>query len=132
MAAWATPMTKQLKPALILSLSLFALGAFTGCISTTETTYTDVERAKISFASDKAGRVFYEALARAPEGRGRTEKRTEVNLILVEVDHRTVAGPNKLFNEAVAICDTNKDGVITETEADIFSSSWPRRSRRDD
>lgn len=80
----------------------------------------------MTFASDKAGRVFYEALARTSESRPRTEKHTEVNLILIDVEQRTVTGPNRLFNEAVAFCDTNRDGEITEAEADIFAHAWPQ------
>lgn len=116
-------MTKSLTSALLTSLCVLAL-ATTGCISTRETVYSDVERTPVTFASDKAGRVFYEALARAPESTQRTEKRTEVSLILINVDHRTIAGPNRLFNEAVAFCDTNRDGAITEPEAEIFANAW--------
>jgi hypothetical protein len=118
-------MTCHLKSTFLAALGLLALGASTGCISTRETVYSDAPRAKIAFASDKAGRVFYETLSSAPEGRRRTEKHTEVNLILIDVDRRTVTGPNQLFNEAVAFCDTNHDGTITETEAEIFSHAWP-------
>lgn len=119
-------MTKQLKPALILSFGLLALGASTGCISHTETSYTEPERAKISFATEKAGRVFYEALQRTPDSRRRTEKHTDVNLILIEVDHRTVTGPNAIFNKAVAFADSDRNGEITETEAEIFARAWTR------
>jgi hypothetical protein len=33
-----------------------------------------------------------------------------------------VAGPNVKFNAAVAICDSNKDGKITEVEARIYAN----------
>lgn len=122
-------MNQHLKSVLLSSFCLLALGATSGCISTHETVYSDLARSKVTFASEKAGRVFYEALARTPESRQRTEKHTEVNLILIDVDHRTVAGPNRLFNEAVAFADTNHDGEITEIEADIFAGAWvPTRS----
>ena len=125
-------MTKHLKPALILSIGLLVLGASTGCISTSETIYTDTDRVKISFATEKAGRIFYEALARTSETRPRTERRTEVNLILIDVDRRVVSGPNRLFNDAVGVCDSDKDGVVSEIEAEVFASAWQRRSRKDD
>jgi len=112
----------SLLPAGLLAVML----ASSGCISTHETVYTDTTRAKVSFASDRAGRVFYETLSKNGESRPRTEKRTEVNLILIDVEHRTVSGPNRLFNEAVAFCDTNRDGEISEAEADIFAGAWPR------
>jgi len=117
-------MIKSLKPILFSTLALLAL-ATSGCISTHETIYSDTERTKVSFASDKAGRDFYETLSRTRQAHERTEKRTEVNLILIDVDHRTVAGPNRQFNDAVAFCDTNHDGVITEAEAAIFVTAWP-------
>lgn len=98
--------------------------ALTGCISRTEVSYNDAERMKIAFATEKAGRVFYETLANSKNDR--TESRTEVNLILIDIDHRTVRGPNRLFNEAVAFCDTDHDGTVTEAEAEIFASAWPR------
>ena len=79
----------------------------------------------MAFASDKAASTFYEALSRSPHARQRTEKHVEVNLILIDVDQRTVAGPNLIFNEAVDFCDTDRNSVITEAEADIFSRAWP-------
>lgn len=121
-----TPMTNHHKSFVAAGLLLAVLFATTSCISSHETVYADTNRTKVAFASDKAGRIFYEALARASETRPRTEKRTEVNLILIDVEHRTVAGPNRLFNEAVAFCDTNRDGEITEAEADIFAGAWPQ------
>lgn len=114
-------------PQTLLALfSVVALGASTGCISSVETVTSDTSRVKVAFASDKAGRVFYETLTRVSETRPRTERRTEVNLILIEVERRTVAGPNKLFNEAVLFADTDRDGVITDAEADLFADAWPR------
>jgi hypothetical protein len=111
-----------LAPALLLG----ALHAVTGCISTHHKVFSDAPRTKVSFATDRAGHLFYEALSRTPSSRQRTEKRTEVNLILIDVDHRVVSGPNSVFNDAVAFCDTNQDGEITEDEATIFAGAWPR------
>jgi hypothetical protein len=119
----------NIRPSSLLSVALVAaaLLATAGCISTHETVYADnAPRTKIAFASDKAASTFYEALSRSPESRQRTEKHTSVNLILIDVEQRTVAGPNQTFNEAVAFCDTNRDGVITEAEADIFAAAWPK------
>lgn len=118
-------MTKH-RPSLLPAglLLAFALAA-TGCISTHETVYADGPRTRVSFTSDRAGRVFYETLSQTAT-RPRTEKRTDVNLILIDVEHRVVSGPNRVFNEAVAFCDTNRDGEINEAEADIFASAWPR------
>lgn len=118
--------TKSLLPFAFAVLGLFAT---TGCISTRETIYADVARTTVSFANDKAGHTFYEALALAPEAHRQNEKHVAVNLILLSVEQSTVAGPNQNFNDAVAFCDTNHDGVITEVEADIFAGAWPARKR---
>lgn len=54
---------------------------------------------------------------------GRRDSTTEVEIPLV-FGHksRTVVGPNMAFNEAVSRCDTNKDGKISELEANIFAA----------
>ncbi len=96
-----------------------------GCIDHSETvTYKEPERMKIEFQNEKAGRVFYEALSKMPYSGG-TESRTEVSIPVV-FEHKYVVktGDNAKFNEAVKRCDTNKDGVITEGEADIFASQF--------
>lgn len=93
-----------------------------GCISSRSTTYSDVDRAKVAFASERAGRLFYETLSRLPHEQ-REESKNEVSLILVHLERKTVTGPNRFFNQAVERCDTDKDGTITEEEAAIFAAS---------
>jgi hypothetical protein len=94
-----------------------------GCISHEETVYRDVERAKVEFETEKAARVFYEALSKMPSDE-RGEKETEVSLpIVFHHRKREVTGQNVRFNHAVERCDTNRDGVITEKEAAIFAES---------
>jgi hypothetical protein len=100
-----------------------------GCISSRSTTYTDVDRVKVSFASERAGRLFYETLSRVPHEQ-REESKHEVSLILIDVERRTVTGPNKFFNDAVARCDTDRDGTITEEEAQIFAASTKALANR--
>lgn len=119
-------MNQHLRPTLFILSGLLALGATSGCISHTVTNYTEPARAKVSFATEKAGRVFYEALQRTPDFRRRTESHTEVNLILIDIENRVVTGPNAIFNKAVAFADTDHNDEITETEADIFARAWTR------
>jgi hypothetical protein len=116
----------NVRPQSLVSAALVAsaLLATTGCISTRETVTIDAPRTAVAFASEKAGRLFYETLARNPDARPREEKRTHVNLILIDVEQRTVVGPNRRFNEAVHFCDTDHDAVITESEAEVFSTAW--------
>lgn len=109
-----------MKPALFLTIALAVLTP--GCIHHHETVYRDVERAKVEFENDTAGRLFYEALSRAPKDRGQRESKTDVSIpIVFSHSSETVTGENHSFNEAVRRCDTNQDGRITETEARIFA-----------
>ena len=102
-------------------LAALSLGA--GCISHQDTTYRDVPRMPVEFENEAAGRIFYEALSKARPTRA-TESHTDVSVPFVfESKHREVAGPNVAFNEAVARCDTNRDGRITELEAKIFAQN---------
>ena len=95
-----------------------------GCIEHSETTCRDVERVKVQFESEKAGRIFYEALSKMPFD-ARAESHTEVSIPVVFDNNYTVkSGGNEKFNEAVRRCDTNRDGVITETEAEIFGGQF--------
>lgn len=107
--------------ALVLSTTCLALTA--GCISSRTTAYNDVERVKVSFASEKAGRVFYEALTKVKAKTPREESKSSVNLILIDFERRTVTGPNTFFNESVSRCDTDQNGTITEQEAEIFAAA---------
>lgn len=110
----------------ILQLTVPGLVAIVaaGCISHEQTVYRDEPRAKIEFENEAAGRIFYEALSRAPSDRGKSESTTRVSIPIV-FDHkeRVVRGENTAFNTAVRHCDTNGDGRITEQEARIFSDS---------
>jgi|SRR5882724_3409375 len=96
--------------------------ALTGCITSTSTTYSDVERTKVAFGSERAGRLFYETLSKLPHER-REESKNQVSLVLVNFERKTITGPNRFFNQAVERCDTDKDGTITEEEAAIFAAS---------
>lgn len=114
-------MHRQLIHCVVLSISLLILN---GCISQEKTVYRDVERVKVEFENETAGRVFYETLSRMPRIE-KQESKSEVSLpVIFEHKKRVIRGENITFNEAVARCDTNRDGRITETEARIFSEQW--------
>ena len=97
------------------------LSIFSGCITHNETEVRDVERAKVEFENEAAGRIFYEALSKKSAHRARSESNTEVSIpVVFENKRKVITGPNAEFNEAVAFCDSNKDGKITEVEARIY------------
>jgi hypothetical protein len=116
---------KSYVSALAVAMTIFGAVLFlAGCIDHSETTYRDSERVKVQFETEKAGRIFYEALSKMPY-HSTTESHTEVSIPVVFENKYTVkSGENDKFNEAVRRCDTNKDGVITEAEADIFASQF--------
>jgi hypothetical protein len=94
-----------------------------GCITHKSVVYQDVERVRVEFESDAAARLFYETLSRNPPSQKHSESTTTVSLpIVFEHEQKSVAGPNVKFNDAVAVCDSNKDGRITELEARIFAN----------
>jgi hypothetical protein len=110
----------------LLLTALAALGA--GCISTKETVYREEARLKVEFENDTAGRLFYEALSRMREHRDTTESHSHVSLPIVFDSQTTVReGESIAYNEAVRQCDSNHDGLITETEARIFAERHPSR-----
>jgi hypothetical protein len=95
---------------------------FCGCISHHSTVYKDVERTPVQFESDAAARLFYETMSRKGGGK-RTESTTNFAIpIVFEHERKVVPGRNVEFNEAVAICDSNRDGKITEQEANIYAN----------
>lgn len=115
----------------VLVASLAAAGALglSGCICVSETEVADEPRAKVSFENDRAARVFYEALASTPLPDKTVEKRSSVSLILINVDSKTVTGPSRAYNQAVIFCDSDGNGEITEHEAGIFASEWPKHRK---
>jgi hypothetical protein len=105
-------------------IAIAVLGAaLAGCITHKSVVYQDVERVKVEFESDAAARLFYETLSRNTPSRTQSESTTTISIpIVFENEQKTVAGPNVKFNAAVAACDSNKDGRITELEARIFAN----------
>jgi hypothetical protein len=98
-----------------------------GCISTvithSSTLQEDEPRAKVEFESDGAARLFYETLNNHCPAKNKSESMTRVKIpIIFTNERRVVSGPNRKFNAAVAACDLNKDGKITELEAKIYAN----------
>ncbi len=93
-----------------------------GCITHKSVVYQDVERVKVEFETDAAARLFYETLSKNPGGK-HSESTTTISIPFVfEHEQKVLPGPNTRFNDAVAACDSNKDGKITELEARVFAN----------
>jgi hypothetical protein len=105
-------------------IAVTALGfLLSGCITHNSVVYKDVERTKVEFESDAAARLFYETLSKHPAAGRHSESTTTVSIpIVFQNERKVVPGRNVEFNEAVAICDSNKDGKITEAEARIYAN----------
>jgi hypothetical protein len=98
-----------------------------GCITHDSTVTHDTERVKIEFQNDTAARVFYEALSRRSPQDNNKDSTTKFEIpIVFEYKRHVVTGSNAAFNRAVELCDSNKNGTITEQEARIFSEQNPR------
>ncbi len=106
------------KPAITIACALL----LAGCITHESTVVRDTERTRVEFENDAAARIFYEALSKSPSKDNRNETTTKFEIPIV-FEHRThiITGSNAAFNRAVEICDSNKDGKITEQEARIFA-----------
>ena len=108
-----------LRPALPAALA----ASLAACLSTKETVYRDVERAKIEFENDTAARIFYEAFTKSPDSRHLNEKTTTFNIpVIIHAQRTEKDSENAAFNSAVRRCDTNGDGKITEAEARIYAA----------
>jgi hypothetical protein len=110
------------KPIILAAVSLL----LAGCITHKSTVYRDVERTKVEFENDAAARLFYETLSRNTSGHKRSESTTTIEIpIVFETSRTVVPGRNVEFNEAVTICDSNRDSRITEAEARIYANLKP-------
>ena len=95
-----------------------------GCITHHSTTYIEADRTRVDFENDTAARLFYETLNKHWSG-NRSESSTKVEIpFIFESEERTLPSRNKEFNDAVAACDTNHDGRITEQEARNFAGQY--------
>lgn len=108
----------------VTKLALLAAGAalFGGCISHESTVVRDTERTRVEFENDAAARVFYETLSKHGCKEDKSESTTKFEIpIIFEHKRHVVSGSGEAFNRAVARCDTNRDGKITELEAKIYA-----------
>jgi len=105
-----------------LALAAACSVIFSGCITHRSTVVRDVARTPVEFEDDTAARIFYEALSKMPASGHQSESTTKIDIpVIFENERHVVTGPNAAFNAAVAECDSNHDGKITELEAKIFA-----------
>ena len=117
-------MNHNIRTGLSLAIaSLLGCGCISTVITHSSTVQEDEPRAKVEFESDAAARLFYETLSKYRPVKDKSESTTRVSIpIVFREERRVVSGPNKEFNAAVAACDLNKDGKITEQEAKVFAN----------
>lgn len=117
--------TKARTGIVVVASGMLVTGCIGPIISHNTTVYRDVERSRVEFESDAAARLFYETLSKNPKEHQHAESKTRIWIPVVYSRSRTVIpGRNTEFNEAVAACDVNGDGEITELEARIFANQW--------
>jgi hypothetical protein len=108
----------------VMSVAFFGgcLVLLAGCVTKETNVVQDGERAKVEFESETAARTFFEGMEKGGFKPQHMTSSTKLELpIIFEYRRNVTSGPNASFNRAVQICDTNKDGKITEVEARIFS-----------
>ena len=109
--------TKALSAVGVVCLGLGSIG----CVHSHETHYKEDDRVSVEFENETAGRTFYESFSRRGHHRDATERSTTVQLPFVfSHEYKVLRGRNSEFTRAVAECDTNRDGRITEMEARIY------------
>ncbi len=107
-----------LLPAALSALLLY------GCVSVQKYTYHDAPRAGTTFASEKASQTFYEALlAEKFPADGYKHSLTLFVPLPVSYYERDRDSSTILVNAALAQADADKDGVITEQEADAYAAA---------
>lgn len=113
------------KNRLVLCLGSVALLTCGGCVNVNETVYQERNRVPVEFESEHAANTFYDAMHRPTFQGLHSSSQTNLQLPIVFSHSRTVkAGENMIFNHAVAVADTNRDQVISESEAHIFSERY--------
>jgi hypothetical protein len=107
---------------LIILLAVSAI--LPGCVTVTK--IKDEDRTKVRFSSTRAAQVFYEAalLPHGPNRNGRGSVCVGVGL-QSPYSVRTKETGNVFFNKAVHSADANRNGVISQSEAEKFAAAQP-------
>ncbi len=118
-----------MKKAIVAAMTGLSGLLLIGCIHQETTEVREVPRVKVEFENETAARLFYETLSRCSGQYSRQDSETHVDVPLL-INHRkkVIYGPNIAFNRGVELCDTNKDGKITELEARIYADTAGKRS----
>ncbi len=97
--------------------------ALPGCItlfSQTDVIRGDETRRPVRYESPKAAKAFHRAMTKQTAPVGRTH--LGVPFVTLYLRDKVLA-ENARFNEAVARCDTDQDGHITEAESTIYEGT---------
>lgn len=107
----------------LTEIALVFLGLMvSGCVTfykKSETIRPAEERMAVEFESEEAARQFHQGMKKHDRNR---ENRTYVGVPFVTFFSKTsVLSENAFYNEQLKICDTNRDGFISEAEASIYA-----------
>jgi hypothetical protein len=106
---------------------VLALVLSTGCISLTIFNKTEIVRSEeprlpVKFETVKASCLFQEKVAEQPK----EIARSKVGVPFVNLSAKAVVlADSAHFNEELRKCDSDQDGLITETEARIYAGKGP-------
>ena len=104
--------------------SIAALVVLPACVHQESNVVKDSERAKVEFENEAAARNFFDGMQKGGFSTKQTTSTTKFELpIIFEYRKNVTSGANSGFNRAVQLCDSNKDGKITELESKIFLSN---------
>jgi hypothetical protein len=106
-----------------LIIALAASLALSGCVTVTK--LKDEDRTRVRFANARAAQVFYEA-ALLPHGPNRNGRGMACIGGWSPISVRTTETKNVSFNKAVRTADTNRDGLISQSEAEKFAAAQPK------
>ena len=88
----------------------------------TEVMRKDEPKVIVAFESDKASCMFHAKYHRILENREEMGLKADAVIIpfITSISKISVLSSNALYNDAVKVCDSDGDHVITEAEAEMF------------
>ena len=109
--------------------ALGALSLLSNCTSIR--TINHAPRAKVRFASAKSADTFYQALIRNTTPHNDEDERMLTIGGMMPYSSRRIDSDNVIFNRASKNADTDRNGLISEREAESYSRETDRTAQRE-